>query len=116
MRRGIRPTWGVQREYVDALGARRRVRQEDVRAVEACLRPVDPDAAPSPAFVRPGEPLPRGVRRVELEDGRELACGDVLDRDAPYGYHHLVLRDGRRVPLITSPGRCTLPDTLRGWG
>jgi 4-alpha-glucanotransferase len=34
----------------------------------------------------------------------------------PDGYHLLVMRDGRRIRLITSPGRCASPDELVGWG
>jgi len=56
------------------------------------------------------------VRSIELENGGERPGGSLLAGDAPYGYHHLVMRDGRRVPMVTSPGRCALPDTLRGWG
>jgi 4-alpha-glucanotransferase len=72
------------------------------------------DAAP--AFVRPGARLPVGVRSVELEGGDELPGGAVLPRDAPFGYHQLAMRDGRRVPMVTSPGRCVIPTALTGWG
>jgi len=91
------------------------VSASDVRAVEACMRPPVGDGD-TPVFVRPGAPLPRGVRSVQLENGGELAGGAVLSPDAPYGYHRLVLRDGRTLPMVTSPGRCALPDSLRGWG
>jgi 4-alpha-glucanotransferase len=114
-RRGGQPAWGVQREYVDAVGTRRKVADADVRAVEACIRGGDRDA-PAPAFVRPGDRLPAGVRSIELENGGEAPGGSTLGRGVPYGYHRLVMRDGSRVPLITSPGRCALPDALRGWG
>jgi 4-alpha-glucanotransferase len=60
--------------------------------------------------------LPRGVRSVELEGGGDLPGGDVLDRRVPFGYHRLVMRDGRHQPMVTSPGRCALPDALTGWG
>ncbi|MGA8635262.1 MAG: 4-alpha-glucanotransferase [Candidatus Dormiibacterota bacterium] len=79
------------------------------------MRPVDAVTA-APVFVRPGERLPRGARSIELESGGELPAGSLLTADAPYGYHHLVMRDGRRVPMVTSPGRCALPEALRGWG
>jgi 4-alpha-glucanotransferase len=79
------------------------------------MRPAEPESAP-PVFVRPGERLPAGARSVELESGGELPGGAVLDFEAPYGYHQLVLSDGRRVPMVTSPGRCALPGALRGWG
>jgi 4-alpha-glucanotransferase len=79
------------------------------------MRPADPGSVPS-VFVRPGERLPKGVHSVELESGGELQGGALLDRDAPYGYHQLLLSDGRRVPMVTSPGTCALPEALRGWG
>jgi 4-alpha-glucanotransferase len=79
------------------------------------MRPVDAVTA-APVFVRPGERLPRGARSIELESGGELPAASLLTADAPYGYHHLVMRDGRRVPMVTSPGRCSLPEALQGWG
>ncbi|HVC41290.1 MAG TPA: 4-alpha-glucanotransferase [Candidatus Saccharimonadales bacterium] len=88
---------------------------EHARAVEACMHPAG-DGEIAPAFVRPGARLPVGVRSVELEGGDELPGGAVLSRDTPFGYHHLVLHDGRRVPMVTSPGRCVIPKALRGWG
>jgi 4-alpha-glucanotransferase len=110
------PVWGVQREYVDAAGARRAVPDVDLRAVEASMLSDDGGQEPGPLFVRRGAPLPGGVAAIELEDGREVAAGVALGQDVPYGYHRLVMRDGRRTPLITSPGSCALPDDLRGWG
>jgi 4-alpha-glucanotransferase len=109
------PVMGVQREYVDAGGTRRRVSPEHVRAVEACLQPLGAEHV-LPAFVRPGGLLPRGVRTVEVEGGGELPGGEVLSAHAPYGYHHLVMRNGSRRQMVTSPGRCALPDPLSGWG
>jgi 4-alpha-glucanotransferase len=79
------------------------------------MRPIE-DTGATPVFVRPGARLPGGVLRIELEGGAELPGGSALDRDAPYGYHRLVMRDGRRLPMVTSPGRCALPDALNGWG
>lgn len=112
---GGQPVSGVQREYVDAGGTRRRVSPEHVRAIEACLRPVEAGEA-LPVFVRPGGRLPAGVRSVELEGGGELPGGLTLSAHAPYGYHRLVMRDGRHRLLVSSPGRCALPDSLCGWG
>ncbi len=107
--------WGVQREYVDATGARRRVSAVDAGAVAACIRRVE-DGETAPVFVRAGARLPQGVRSVELEGGAELPGGARLSPDAPCGYHRLVMRDGRRLAMVTSPGRCVIPDALRGWG
>jgi 4-alpha-glucanotransferase len=91
------------------------VSAEHARAVVACMRP-DVGEQPAAAFVRPGERLPSGVRGVELENGGELPGGSVLAQDAPFGYHRLVMRDGTRRLMVTSPGRCDLPDSLSGWG
>jgi 4-alpha-glucanotransferase len=79
------------------------------------MRPIDAVTTPL-VFVRPGERLPRGVRSIELESGGELPGGSLLSVDAPYGYHHAVMRDRSRLPMVTSPGRCALPEGLRGWG
>ncbi len=114
-RPGVRP-WGVQREYVDATGARRTVDGADAQAVEATLRRVDVAGEAVPLFVRPGGSLPAGVKSIELEDGREIRGTATLGRDAPHGYHDLVMRDGRRRRLITAPARCAMPESLRGWG
>jgi 4-alpha-glucanotransferase len=110
------PPLGVQREYVDAAGARRAVAGIDVRAVQASMLPEDGGGEPGPIFVRRGGPLPSGAMAIELEDGREVRAAATPGSDVPFGYHRLVMRDGRRIPLITSPGRCALPDDLRGWG
>ncbi|HEV3273501.1 MAG TPA: 4-alpha-glucanotransferase, partial [Candidatus Dormibacteraeota bacterium] len=88
---------------------------ERVRAVEACMRPGDAGDI-APVFVRPGARLPVGVRSVELEGGDELPGGAVLHPRVPFGYHQLVMRDGRRVRMVTSPGRCVIPSALAGWG
>ena len=70
----------------------------------------------APVFVRPGARLPVGVRSVELEGGDELPGGAVLHPSVPFGYHQLVMRNGRRVRMVTSPGRCVIPSALAGWG
>jgi 4-alpha-glucanotransferase len=111
-----RPVWGVQREYVDAAGARRAVSDIDMRAVEASMLSDEGGDELGPLFVRRGAQLPEGAASVELEDGREIPARATLGLDVPNGYHHMVMRNGRRIPLITSPARCALPDDLRGWG
>lgn len=109
------PAWGVQREYEDAAGARRVIAEEDIRAVEAAMLPRDPTEE-GPLFIRRGAALPAGATSIELEDGREIGAGRTLAHAVPFGYHRLVFDDGRRTRLITSPGRCALPDDIRGWG
>jgi len=111
-----RRKWGVQREYVDAMGARRTVDAADALAVEATLRRADDAGEAVPLFVHPGGALPAAVKSVHFEDGREIRGAARLARDAPHGYHHVEMRDGRRRRLFTAPARCSMPDTLRGWG
>ena len=43
-RRGALPVLGVQREYEDAMGGRRVIAEDDLRAVEATMLPEEPDA------------------------------------------------------------------------
>ena len=102
---------------MDATGVRRRARagavQRALDAMGAGARA--PDATGGPVFARPGEALPRGVGAIELEGGEELAPGERLSRRAPAGYHRLHMRDGSVRLLVTSPGRCHLPE-LDVWG
>lgn len=74
-----------------------------------------PDTGVGPVFARPGEPLPRGVIAIELEDGGEVRPGARLARATPCGYHTLRMRDGAARVLVTSPGRCHLPP-MHAWG
>jgi 4-alpha-glucanotransferase len=114
--RPANPTrWGVQKEYVDATGARRTVPSGALAGVLESLRADGPGPpARGPVVVHVGETWPRGGRRAELEDGTELAASS--GRRLPAGYHALEKRDGSRVPLIVSPRRCHLPAGLRAWG
>jgi 4-alpha-glucanotransferase len=81
----------------------------------------DPEASPptddSLLVLRSGEnttvPL---AQEVELEDGGVIPVENHLPATLPAGYHHIHLRDGRRVRLIVSPGKCWLPRRLRTWG
>ena len=114
-------SWGVQTEYVDATGVRRRVSRDAVQRALAAMAVESPrpDASRGPVFARPGERLPPGSASVSLEDGgAEMPLGSRrparLPR-VPAGYHRLRMRDGSQRLLVTSPLRCYLPAML-GWG
>lgn len=109
--------WGVQTEYVDATGVRRRVSSAAIDRALAAMgaETPAPDGAAGPVFARSGEQLPRGVRAIELEGGGEAMPGVRLPRATPAGYHRLHMRDGSERLLVTSPGRCHLP-ALDAWG
>jgi 4-alpha-glucanotransferase len=76
---------------------------------------VAPDSISGPVFARPGEPLPRDVAAIVLEDGREVRSGLRLPKGTPCGYHALQMRDGSARLLVTSPHRCHLP-LMHAWG
>jgi 4-alpha-glucanotransferase len=70
-----------------------------------------------PLFLKAGDPTPAGAKEVIVEGGGSAFLeGRHLPRDLPYGYHGLVMNDGRQVALVVSPGRCHLPDGPRTWG
>ena len=72
VRRGGQPAWGVQREYVDAAGARRRVSAERRSRGGGVHASRSMPATSPPVFVRPGERLPRG-RAEHRAGGRARA-------------------------------------------
>jgi 4-alpha-glucanotransferase len=57
-----------------------------------------------------------GPCRLVLEDGSDLGVVAALPPDLPAGYHDLLPEDGGPTTrVIASPGRCHLPEDLRGW-
>jgi 4-alpha-glucanotransferase len=119
VRRAVDPAaWGVVTGYEDA---DREWHSASPATVAALLAAIDADgAAPS----ADGAPLVvRGaVRRrlgapaeVVLEDGTVLPAAAELPARLPLGYHTLRSERGD-APLIVSPGRCHLPETLRTFG
>jgi 4-alpha-glucanotransferase len=54
---------------------------------------------------------------LTLEDGASLSIDGALPSDVPPGYHDLrLLRSGRSIRLIVSPGRChPAPSAAWGW-
>jgi 4-alpha-glucanotransferase len=108
--------WGVQTEYIDAAGKRRRLAQRDVDALMVAMGAGELDAVPDagPVFARPGARV--DGKALRLEAGGEVALSGSLPEDVPFGYHRLLREDDQEVTLVVSPGRCHLPEDLRGWG
>ena len=108
----------VAAEYVDAFDRRRAITPAARAAVLAAMGlgpDEEPPDVPSVALVPRGAPLPSGGD-LELEDGTPLGSVDAMPSDAPYGYHRLGRDDGAEQLVITGPGRCHLPASLRAWG
>ncbi|MFN2581434.1 MAG: 4-alpha-glucanotransferase [Candidatus Dormibacteria bacterium] len=109
--------WGVQTEYVDATGARRRVPPEAVQRALASMRASAPAPADDgPVFARHGERLPAAAVGVVTEQGDELDVRGAVPPGLPAGYHRLRMRRGDERELIVAPARCHLSDNLRAWG
>jgi 4-alpha-glucanotransferase len=103
----------VPTTYIDAS---RRVRSVAPRVRAAVLAAIGEPAHPEATLIAPpGSVLPR-QGELTLEDGTALGHVTGVPSDAPYGYHRLVLDDGRDQLLITGPGRCHLPHDARDWG
>ena len=122
--------WGIVSGYHDVPGAWHETPPETRAALlsamgvdgaagpppEAPVRVLrrDPDLMPHSAFRIPHW---NGPAELTLEDGTVLRAERALPPDLPYGYHDLRPLDGAApVRLIVSPGRCHLPEPLRGWG
>jgi 4-alpha-glucanotransferase len=70
-----------------------------------------------PLFLKAGDPAPAGAKEVLVEGGgSSQVAGRRLPRDLPHGYHRLLMKNGREVALVVSPGRCHLPGDLKTWG
>lgn len=104
----------VELSYIDAFRKERRIDPNVVRAVEALVGPES--GSDRVAVAKPGKALPF-EGEIVLEDGTSLGRLDRLPRDVPFGYHRLIRDEGAAVMLlITGPGRCHLPASLREWG
>jgi 4-alpha-glucanotransferase len=114
--------WGIVPAYEDAFGAWTEVPTATREALITAMggRPGDdgPPEVDDVVVLRAGADHPApGHGRLVLEGGGERTIGDRLPDDLPLGYHDLHV-EGRADPVrvIVSPGRCHLPDDLRGWG
>jgi 4-alpha-glucanotransferase len=110
-------SWGVQREFIDSTGKRRRASAAAVAAVIEAMGARERDSSAAPVFARPGGVVPMSAVEIAGETGGALPIrrGRLPDEVAP-GYHRLTMADGRRLQLVVSPGRCHLPADVRQWG
>lgn len=102
----------VEPTYYDAFGNVHEVPETTLEVLRELF--VEPAGGP-PLFVHPPDTAPVEPGELILEAGTRLEVRDRLPPDLPLGYHRLVTGDGERA-VIASPGRCHLPDDLRGWG
>ncbi len=112
--------WGVQERWQDASRRWHEVSPETVSLVLAAMG-ADGDGPPPPPctlFAGPGRRVQLdGPAELTTEDGAVWTVDGALPVDLPFGYHCLTsLDDGRRTPLVVSPGRCPLPATAPAWG
>jgi 4-alpha-glucanotransferase len=129
--------WGIEEEFRDAFGVVVRTsdetRAEVLRAMgvsKGAPEPIAPDTSPARVWVAsPARPVAHRVEEagvLELEDGTRihLDAGEALPLELPLGYHRFVPRraaaaasaSGASIQILSTPGRCFLPDELRIWG
>jgi 4-alpha-glucanotransferase len=103
--------WGIDEDYQDFAGRRHRVAGPTLEALRAVMGPPAQGPYDDVVVVREGTSWGQ-PGDLKLEAG-VVRAGEGL----PLGYHDF-LPAGRRRPirLIVTPGRCHLPDELRGWG
>ena len=113
--------WGIDANYQDAYGQWHDTPEHTITAILEAMG-ADPTALGPPAaepviIVRHGEQRElAGTGEVVLESGETLGVSMRLPADLPTGYHSLQTGDAPPVPLIVSPGRCWLPESLHTWG
>ena len=124
--------WGIEDEFRDAFGVAittsDETRAEVLRAMGVATG--DPVTLPVRVWVvSQAHPVTHRVDEVgvlELEDGSRvhLDAGDPLPDRLPLGYHRFVPRRAAAagsdtdvgIQILSTPGRCFLPDDLRIWG
>jgi 4-alpha-glucanotransferase len=110
--------WGVDDQYLDALGQRRETQAATRSAIHRAMG-VDPGAV---AAAPPVRVVLQAAQRIDergeidFEHGGSLRIDGRLPSDIPLGYHRLRRDDGSAIRLIVSPGRCYLPVDLKIWG
>ncbi|TMF87012.1 MAG: 4-alpha-glucanotransferase [Chloroflexi bacterium] len=109
--------WGIEPGYHDIAGDWRTPTPEAEAALLAAMgaASAEPDAIRAPLVVTAGEQPAIPEPELLTEDGALLELDGRLPAELPPGYHRL--RDDRQERrLIVSPGRCCLPERLRGFG
>jgi 4-alpha-glucanotransferase len=110
--------WGVEAGYHAIGGEWVPTSQETAqRLLDAMGADGGPPPASSTLVHRAGEALHLdGEHEILTEDGNTVRAEGGLPEDLPLGYHLLRrLADGEERHLVLTPGRCHLPDNLRGW-
>ncbi|MGH9123529.1 MAG: 4-alpha-glucanotransferase [Acidimicrobiales bacterium] len=109
--------WGIVPGYHDVAGAWHEAPAASVEAFLQAMGATDDGPPPGPAIMAgPGRPNPRLPKcELHLEDGPVVAVDGPLPDDLPLGYHRYE-GEAASGPLIVTPGRCWLPEGLRGWG
>ena len=109
--------WGVAEGFHDVAGEWHPPSRPTLDSLLAALGGggAPPDPSTLPLFVEAGRPAAVAERRLETEDGAELALAGSLPADLPVGYHRLLGPAGERR-LVVAPRRCHLPPDLGGWG
>jgi 4-alpha-glucanotransferase len=107
--------FGIDDSYLDTGGNERHVAPGSIERLRGLIG--EPPAVTSATIiVRPGEPLEVGSGELELEDGETITVDRRLPADLPLGYHRFAAPDGSSRRVISTPGRCYLPEGWRAWG
>ncbi len=107
---------GIQKAYTDAFGERHQAPRATITAIEKAARGGRTAAADDAVVVRVGQRKAVGPADLRLEDGSTVTVDRTLPADLPAGYHQIVRRRRKPVPLIVAPRACFLPKDFRTWG
>src|SRR5688572_30252533 len=111
--------WGIDEGYENALGEWRPTNPSTRAAILDAMRIASPapDGDDDVRVIVQGTPLAISEpAEIILEDAATVSIDGALPPDVPTGYHDLrLLRSGRSIRLIVSPGRCR-PAPRGAWG
>jgi 4-alpha-glucanotransferase len=108
----VADAWGIEENYVDALGERQTVSSAVIRQLRDVIG--RPDAATTPIVIGAADRLELTRGELVLEDGETIKINGPV-ANLPIGYH--TFEDERNEPrrIIVSPRRCHVPRD-RSWG